>query len=66
MWTLSGVSIARTPLGMCLNQVYEENVLCRRKDIRDGNMKLYQKTQTFERENMWVENVVGGKKKATN
>lgn len=51
---------------MGLNQVYEENVLCRRKDIRDGNMKLYHKTQTFERENMWVENVVGGKKKATN
>jgi hypothetical protein len=48
---------------MYLNQVYEENVKCKRSDTTSGNTKLYSKTQTFEKEAMWVETIIGGKSK---
>jgi hypothetical protein len=48
---------------MFLNQVYEDTIQCKRTTTTDGNIKLFSKTQTFEKETRWVETIIGGSKK---
>ncbi len=48
---------------MYLNQVYEENIKCERKDTTSGNIKMYHKNQSFEKENLWIEHIIGGSKR---